>query len=136
MIQPSITILDNEFVTIWCYPTKGIVHHQFHRYVFGDEFRNILIKAVEAFEEHHCTKWLSDDRHFGAILPDDKKWGDDVWRPRILAAGWKYWAMVLPGSMTGQLNLTKMVGEYDALGVVTTVKTTPEDAIEWLLSHP
>jgi hypothetical protein len=132
MIGPKETVLDNEFVTIWCYPKEGILHHQFHRYVFGEPFRELLMKGVEAFERYGCTKWLSDDRHFGAILPDDKAWGDTVWRPRILSAGWKYWAMVLPDKTTGKMNIKKLVDEYNGLGIATEVHETAEEALKWL----
>ena len=29
----KITILDNEYVTLWYHPDHGIVHHQFHKYI-------------------------------------------------------------------------------------------------------
>ena len=133
MIEPREVVLDNEYVTIWCYPTKGIIHHQFQGYVFGEPFRELLMTGVEAFENHRCTKWLSDDRLFGAILPEDKKWSDTVWRPRVLKAGWKYWAMLLPDSTTGKMNIQKMLDQYAALGVSTQIHTSPEDALHWLI---
>jgi hypothetical protein len=135
MISPKETILDNDFATIWCYPKKGIIHHQLHKYFFGETFREILMTGLEAFENNACTKWLSDDRNFGAIFPDDKKWGDAVWRPRVLAAGWKFWAMVLPEKVTGQMNIKKMVAEYKELGLVTRVLSDPKEAMNWLLAQ-
>lgn len=135
MIKPKETILDNDFATIWCYPEKRIIHHQLHRYFFGETFREILMAGLEAFENNACIKWLSDDRNYGAILPDDKKWGDEVWRPRVLAAGWKFWAMVLPEKVTGQMNIKKMVDEYKELGLVTRVVSDPKVAMNWLLSQ-
>lgn len=136
MLAPKKTIINNEFITVTCYPKKRILHHQFHQYVFGETFRDILMTEIEAFENHRCTKWLSDDRNFGALLPEDKKWGDGVWRPRALDAGWKHWAMVLPRKVTGQMNIRKMVEEYEALGVTTGVHSTPEEALKWLLRQP
>ena len=135
MFESKLTVLDNEFVSIWCYPTERILHHEFYKYVFGDTLRAFLLTGVEAFEAHGCTKWLSDDRKFGAILPEDKEWGDKVWRPRILAAEWKYWAMVLPSTVTGKMNIQKMVDEYRALGVSAQFFSTPEEAMTWLLEQ-
>lgn len=135
MIEPKVTILDNEFATIWCYPTKGIIHHVLHRYFYGDTFRTILTAGADAFEQNRCTKWLSDDRNFGAVHPDDKAWGDVEWKPRVLKAGWKYWAMVLPAKVTGQMNIQKMVEEYRLLGVNGTIHSNPEDAMKWLLEQ-
>lgn len=135
MLEPRETVLENKYVTIWLYPKEGIVHHQFHQYTFGDTFREILLLGLSTFESNRCTKWLSDDRAFGALLPEDKTWGNEVWRPRVLKAGWKYWGMVLPDTVTGQLNLKMMIDEYAEAGVITQIYNTPEDAMKWLLAQ-
>ncbi len=135
MIEPKVIVLENEYIMVKCYPNEGILHHEFHQYAFGDVFREIMMAELEAFETNRCTKWLSDDRKFSAVLPEDKKWGDEVWRPRILEAGWKYWAMVLPEKITGQMNIQKMLNEYEELGVTTGVHSAPEDALSWLLEQ-
>lgn len=133
--ETRITVFDTENVTVWVYPEKGILHHQFHQYCYGDTFREILMTALEAFKTNGCSKWLSDDKYFGALLPKDKKWGDEVWRPQMLASGWKYWAMVLPEKVTGKMNIKKMVQEYELLGVTTSFHQEPETAYEWLASQ-
>ena len=133
MNKPRETILDNQYVNIWHYPTEGIIHHQFHRYIYGDPFREILMAGLAAFETNKCTKWLSDDRNFGAIFPEDKIWGDKVWRPRVLKAGWRYWAMVLPEKVTGKMNLQKMVDEYEQEGIITRVYNEPDEGMKWLI---
>ena len=135
MIESKVTVLDNECATVWCYPKKRIIHHVFHKYCFGDTFRDILTKSTEVFEYYHCTKWLSDDRLYGAVHPDDKAWGDEVWKPRVINAGWKYWAMVLPEKVTGQLNMQRLVEEYQRLGVITSFHSDPDKAMSWLLEQ-
>lgn len=135
MPESKLTVLENEFATIWCYPSKGIIHHQFHQYASGDPFRALLMTGVDAFQQNRCTKWLSDDRNFGAVHPEDKAWGDQVWRPAILNAGWKYWAMVLPDKVTGKMNIQKLLDEYQKLGVLTSLHTNPDDALKWLMDQ-
>lgn len=135
MIEPKIVIHESKFATVWCYPTKRIIHHVLHQFFTGETFREILLKSAYAFDEYNCTKWLSDDRKFGAIHPDDKKWGDTVWRPLVMDAGWMYWAMVLPKRVVGQLNIQKMVDEYQELGVVCSFHHDPDDALAWLLKR-
>ena len=129
MSDSKTVIVDNEYVTVWCYPIEGIIYHQFHKYCYGEIFREMLTTSLEAFEKNKCTKWLSDDRKFGAILPADKEWGDQFWRPRMLAAGWKYWAMVLPEKVTGKMNIEKLVQEYEGLGVTVSYHSDPESAL-------
>ncbi len=135
MADNRITVLDNEFATVWFYPEPGIVYHVFHQYSYDAAFREILIKGAETVERYHCTKWLSDDRRFGAVHPDDKEWADKEWQPRVLKAGWRFWAMVLPERVAGQLNLQRLVKEYQRLGLVTRIFNDPEDAMKWLLEQ-
>ena len=36
MLNPSkITVMENEFVTVWYHADKKIVHHQFHKFIHG-----------------------------------------------------------------------------------------------------
>ncbi|MBN2527473.1 MAG: hypothetical protein JXR76_13855 [Deltaproteobacteria bacterium] len=135
MTEQRMTIWEDKNATIWVYPKHCIMHHQLHHFFYGLAFRSILTASLDAFETYNCTKWLSDDRNFGAILPDDKAWGDDVWRPRMLEAGWKFWAMVPPSKVTGKMNIQKMVEEYMALGVSSAFFTQPEEALDWLLAQ-
>ena len=129
-----ITIVDNEFCTSWCYPTMKLMRHQFHKYCYGEDFRNIMIKSTEAYEEHKCIKWLSDDRDFGPIHPDDEEWGKAHWLPRILKAGWKYYAMVLPVGVIGQMKMTQMVDYFAEQGVEAKIFSNPDEAMAWLES--
>ena len=81
---------------VWCYPRKRIIHHQMRGPVLGRVFREALTAGVLAMNTHWCSKWLSDDRLNGALLPDDLKWAEEVWFPSAASAGWKYWALVMP----------------------------------------
>ncbi len=135
MTHTRTTILENEFATVWCYPRERIIHHEFHLYCYSTAFQEVMMAGLTAFEAHSCTKWLSDDRHFAAMLPEDKEWAAESWRPRVLAAGWKYWAMILPQKMTGRMNLQRVVEEYEALGVTASYHEDPDAAMQWLVEQ-
>ncbi len=128
----TITIVDNEYAISWCYPKEKIIHHQFRKFTYGDEFRSILIQNAEAYEAHHCDKWLSDDRKLGILHPDDKAWGDKNWITRMMKAGWKYWALLLPVNITGQMSMKRLAEEFSQLGVVVKFFTDPDEARQWL----
>ena len=127
-----ITIVDNEFCTMWCYPEKGIIHHEFHQFTHGDSFNNILIKGEEAFKKYACTKWLSDDRKLGIVHPDNFDWGAKNWAPKIVAAGWKHWAMLMPTKVTGQMSEQRLIQFFAERGVTAQVFTDVEKAMSWL----
>ena len=130
----KITVVDNEFATTWCYPSKRLVHHAFHQFCSGDDFRNIMIKGAEALEAYNCTKWLSDDRKIGLAPPEDVEWGRHHWTPRVLKAGWKYLAMVLPEKVIGQMFHASLVDEFSKMGVEAQIFSTPDEGMVWLES--
>jgi hypothetical protein len=128
----SITILDNEHATLWYHPETKIVHHQYHQPISGESFREVLTKGAEAFEEYGAFKWLSDDRANTAIPPEDGDWAENVWVPRVLAAGWKYWAIVMPAKIIGQMNMQFFQKQNQERGVTVQVFSDPTEAMHWL----
>ena len=128
----TITIMDNEFVTVWYHSDTKIVHHQFHKYVYGKALRDALDAGCEALKTHKAQKWLSDDRKNSAIPKEDVEWGYNDWSKRVIQAGWKFWAMVQPENVIGQMNVSRFVKEYLARGIVVEMFTDPDKAMEWL----
>ena len=125
-------LLDNEYATVYVYPDKKIVHHQFHKYMFGETFHKVMLAGADAFEKYGCNKWLSDDRGNSAIRKEDTDWGQSVWEPRVIKAGWKYWALVMPNKIIGQMDMTKLVTRYRNLGVTVQVFHNDKEAMAWL----
>ncbi len=97
------TLVHNEFITMWYYPKRKIVHHIIHKYVYGEFFRDAMSMGVETLKMYRAHKWLSDDRSYAAVSKEDIEWGMTVWAPRAIGAGWRHWAIVLPKSLIGQM---------------------------------
>ncbi|HPI38497.1 MAG TPA: hypothetical protein PK397_11195 [Ignavibacteriaceae bacterium] len=127
-----IKVVDNDSVTVMVYPEKKIVHHQFHKFVYGEVFKKAFLDAGDAFVKYGCTKWLSDDRGNNALKQDDIVWAQENWEGRLFKAGWKYWALVMPEKVTGQLSMKKIIDHYNSHGLTVKTFTTPEDAMAWL----
>jgi hypothetical protein len=126
------TLLDNERASLWYYPNKKIIHHQFRTFVYGREFRDVLETGLEAFERFGARKWLSDDRGSSAPTEEDVQWASNDWAPRVMAAGWKYWAIVMPEKVIGQLSLRRWIKMYAEKGVTVRAFTSPDEALAWL----
>jgi len=126
------TLIDNDNVSLYCFPDEGIVHHIVHKFVYGEAFRNLMTKGADAFIEHNCTKWLSDDRSNSALRKEDVEWGQENWENRILDKGWKYWALVMPEKVVGKMNMRRIVDRYASKGVEVKVFSDPKDGLEWL----
>lgn len=128
----KITILDTNYATLWYHPESNIVHHVFHRFIYGEEFREVLNKGVEVFKERNAQKWLSDDRKNSALPTEDVEWSMTEWFPTAFESGWKYWAIVMPDKIAGQLNMNRFLKTYIERGLVVQVFENTEEAMNWL----
>jgi hypothetical protein len=139
MKQPDqadvITLIDNASVTLRFHVRTKIVHHEFRAFVHGAQFRDVLEAGLDAFKQHHATKWLSDDRGNGALKKEDAEWALTSWAPRVIAAGWKYWAVVMPEKVIGQMNMRRWLATYAEKGVTAEPFSDPVEAMRWLEGH-
>ncbi|HWA78196.1 MAG TPA: hypothetical protein VG937_37930 [Polyangiaceae bacterium] len=125
-------ILQNDAITLWYYPELKIVHHQMVQAPASEEFRELLDKGAELLERFGAIKWLSDDRGNTLLRPQDEEWADSVWLPRVLRAGFKFWAIVLPMAAIGKLNMQRLATQHTRRGIVSRIESMPYPAFEWL----
>ena len=131
----KVTIIDNEYATLWYYPDLNIAHHKFHKFLCGDTFRDFLTNVANLFEEKRCRKYLSDDRGNPVLDLDDMKWSEANYTPRIQVAGLKYWALVMPEKIVGQITLKRVMEGVRQMGIEVETFSEPVEAFEWLESQ-
>lgn len=131
-IHDHKVVLENEHITLWYYPELKIVHHQMVMTPSSDEFRELLNRGAETLERFGAIKWMSDDRGNTLLRPDDEEWADSVWLPRVLAAGFKFWAIVLPATAIGKLNMQRLADQHARRGITSRIEKAPRPAFEWL----
>jgi hypothetical protein len=130
-----MTLLDNEYVTLWFHTESKIVHHQMHKFMPSAAFRETLEAGAACLEKYQACRWLSDDRgNTAAVRQADAEWADGVWAPRVIRAGFKYWAVVMPAQAIGQMQMRKFIADYKARGVEVEAFDAPEAARAWLES--
>jgi hypothetical protein len=127
------TVFENELISVWCAPQLRLVSHQMHKVCYGTPFRDALRAGTAAMQRHGAVAWLSDDRMNGPLPDDDETWGTTTWFQTTKAAGWKYWAMVLPERAVGKLNAKRFVELYRKRGIEAQMFTEPGPAFDWLL---
>jgi hypothetical protein len=123
------TIIDNEYASLWYYPEKKIVHHKFHQFIHGEKFREVMMKGADLFEQKGCVKWLSDDRNNSALRKEDIDWGNQNWAPRVIGAGWKYWALMMPDKTVGKMNMRPLIEQYSQQGVQVEIFDDLDEAL-------
>lgn len=125
-------VLENEFITIWYYPDTKVVHHKVHKHLFGQSFRDALTLGTETLKKNKATKWLSDDRDNSVVNKEDEEWGKTVWFAETLKAGWKFWAIVQPAKILGQMNIKRIVETFSNAGIKAQFFSDPDEAMKWL----
>jgi hypothetical protein len=127
-----ISILDNDLVSMWYHPEAGILHHQFHKHIWGAAFRAVLNKGLEVLGQRSGHRWLSDDRENCSLSQEDTDWAINDWFPRVLKIGWHHWGIVLPDHVIGKMNMRRFIDSYSATGVIVRVFPTSVLALKWL----
>ncbi|MFZ5440293.1 MAG: hypothetical protein ACOZQL_09810 [Myxococcota bacterium] len=112
--------------------SDGIIHHEFKKRVTGKAFREVLEEGLAQMIRTRATKWLSDDRRHTVLDDEDEKWARAEWFPKVVAAGWKYWAVVNPEKAVGQMQTARHAKFFELGGIKVATFATPEQAFEWL----
>lgn len=125
-------IFKNESATLMYHPIEKIVHHEFHTPAKGAAFQAVLLGGLDLMKKHKAQKWLSDDRKNSVLAKDDEVWSVTVWTPQVIAAGWKFWAIVMPASALGQMNMQRLSAAFKDKGVTVQFFSDPAEALRWL----
>ncbi len=129
----TITALSNDYFDLLFHEDEKIVHHIYKTPMDSDHLQELLSAGTDLMEEHGATKWLSDNRLLvNAFSNEAAEWVNNVWLPRTIKAGWKYWAMVVPQSLIGQADHVKYVESFYNTGVWVTVYSDVEPAMKWI----
>lgn len=144
MVGP-IQILNTESYELVYHVQDKIVHHTLKPPMDDDDTRDtlngqpvtkwqkLLTVGTDLLIEHGATKWVADNRVLQKPVNDvDNEWIQEVWQHRAVAAGWKYWALVVPTSLIGQADMVSYVETNYEKGIWVTVFKSVEEAFEWI----
>jgi hypothetical protein len=132
--MPTLTVIDDEYVTLWYHPEEKVVHHKIHRFLVPGVFEKLLSAGAQLLEAHGASKWLSDDRMNVVVSPEDLEWSDTVWAPRVLKAGFKHWAIVVPSQAVAELQMKALRAKRRKQGLEVEMFESVEQAMAWLKS--
>jgi hypothetical protein len=128
------TILDDEYATLWYHPEEKVVHHQIHKFLVPGVFEKLLSSGAELMEQHRATKWLSDDRNNVVVSPEDLKWADEQWLPRVRKAGFRHWAIVAPANVVASMQMKALQAKRRRENIEVLMFESVEEAMAWLAS--
>ena len=119
-------------MSLYYHPLENIIHHEMHAYPGIEILEQILMGGLALMKKHHAFKWLSDDRNGGALPKSHHDWGDRVWSPQAVEAGWRYWALLPPADALGTANMKRLVEAYAKRGVTVELFDDFDAAFSWL----
>jgi len=128
----TITVIDNQHVKLFYHPDTKIVHHIYQSTIGGTYLKEELNKGIELLKQYNAVKWLSDNRQIEGHTEEETEWINTDWLPRAIAAGWQYWALVVPRATMGRMNMNEFVESFHEMGVRVMVFTEPDAALLWL----
>ncbi|HXK09334.1 MAG TPA: hypothetical protein VMT70_06815 [Vicinamibacteria bacterium] len=131
----TVTALDDEYATLWYHPDGKIVHHEIHKFLVPGALEKLLSAGASLMETHGAQKWLSDDRKNVVISKQDLEWAEVHWIPRVQKAGFRYWAIVVPGHAVAALQMRALQAKRRTQGIEVATFETVEEGMAWLRSR-
>lgn len=133
--MPTITVITNQYVELYYHEETKIIHHIYHPGVGGDYLKEELTTGTDWLIEKGAIKWLSDNSAIEGVTDEEAAWINTEWLPRTIAAGWKFWALVVPNDVMGRMNMVQFVSEFAQQGVLVRVFTESDAAMAWLVAQ-
>ncbi len=125
--MPSITVRWNEKLQA----VEQIWNGHFSR----EEHNQAAEDVLALLKEKRATRLFSDCTKMMVVHPDDQKWIEVDWLPRMVSAGLEKIALVLPAGSVAQLSVGKMERSIDPqdVGFERYMTEDAKQAIAWLV---
>jgi len=117
---------------MYYFEDTGIIYHIYTEKIGGDCLKEQLNLGIELMQKYGTNKWLSDNRAIKGHTDEETAWIFEDWLPRAVAAGWKYWSLVVPEDEYARMNMWEVTQTFHEIGVHQNVFTDPDDALAWL----
>lgn len=126
--------LDTPYISIRWRGVPQVLYAEWKGYATSAEFRAALLTGVRAIRERHVTAYISDARKAKLILPEDERWGREVWLPQAVAAGLKRMAIVTATAGLGKMAYDDAAKDIDSHGISMRTFDSVATATTWALT--
>ena len=128
------TFLDQPYISIRWRAVPKILYAEWKGFATSEEFRNALLTGVRAIRARHVVGYVSDARKAKVVLPEDEKWGREVWLPQAVAAGLKRMAVVTAPTGLAKSSFERAATQIDSHGLSMRTFESVEAATVWAQS--
>ena len=103
-------LFEEKYLTIHHNEDVECIHMQWRGFATSEKYKHGMNTGLEKVKEKKVNKWLADMAEMGAIAPNDQKWTNEDWFPRLLGSGIDVAAVVMSKDVFNQLAVKK-IGE-------------------------
>jgi hypothetical protein len=126
--------LNEPYISIRWRGVPRVLYAEWKGYATSSEFRAALLTGVRAIRERHVTAYISDARKAKLILPEDERWGREVWLPQAVEAGLKRMAIVTATAGLGKMAYDDAAKAIDSHGLSMRTFDSVATATTWALT--
>jgi hypothetical protein len=128
------TFLDEPYLSIRWRATPKILYAEWKGFATSAEFRAALLTGIRAIRERKVHGYVSDARKAKVVVPEDEKWGREVWLPQAVAAGLKRMAIVVAPTGLAKQTFESAANQIDSHGLSMRTFDSVAAATVWAQS--
>ncbi len=98
----------------------------------SSEFREGLTQGLELLKSTKAKNWIGDVRNLGAIDPDDQKWSNEEWFPKVLASGLKKVGVIISDDIFNQMSIDEIMSKVESAGFASQYFDDIDKAAQWM----
>ena len=101
-------------------------------YAEGAELRAGYDAILALCRSKRNRRYIGDARDLAPISQADQRWINEEFMPRLLAAGVRYMAIVIPKASVARLSVRQVLSKVNEINLVTAYFDEIEAARDWL----
>jgi hypothetical protein len=110
-----MAFIDEPFVRIDWDEANQCITAEWKGNAHGSVYRSVLDRSLDLVRKHKASRWLAIMvESSGVISPEDSAWLSGDWFPRLVSAGGRRFAIVLPPKGLAALQLNRIKREIDS----------------------
>ncbi|WP_338767985.1 STAS/SEC14 domain-containing protein [Bernardetia sp. ABR2-2B] len=128
-------LFEEKHLTIHHDEDVNCIHMQWTGFATSAKYKHGMNTGLEKVQEKGVTRWLANMAEMGAITPDDQKWTNENWFPRLLEAGIRTAAVVMSKDVFNQLAVKKIGEDMTDNSYTMHFFDDLEEAKKWLKEY-
>ncbi len=128
-------LFEEKYLTIQHDEDVNCIHMQWVGFATSQKYQHGMNTGLEKVKEKEVSRWLANMAEMGVITPEDQKWTNEDWFPRLLEAGIRTAAVVMSKDIFNQLSVKKIGEDMTDNSYTMHFFDNLEEAKKWLATY-